>query len=343
MAATYQDYYQILGVKREATPKEIKAAYRRLARQWHPDLHTGKEKKEAEEKFKLINEAYAVLSDPEKRSRYDRLGANWQAGQDFQPPPDMDGIRFYTSAGFQPGGSGDLGDFSDFFKILFGDLGFNPTAARSGTGRRRRRPARGADVESELAITLEEAYRGTTRELELSGEDSCPDCGGTGVTGRGQICTRCGGTGNSSKKKVLTVKIPAGIQEGERVRLKGQGGAGRDGGVSGDLYLRIRLLPHPTFTVKGRDIETSLTLRPEEAVLGAKLPVPTLDGSVLVTVPAGSHNGNRLRLRGKGLPVRDGCRGDQYVRLTIDVPAGLTEQERKLYRKLRELRAGESR
>ncbi|MGI9861803.1 J domain-containing protein [Moorella naiadis] len=334
MAATYQDYYQILGVKREATPKEIKAAYRRLARQWHPDLHTGKEKQEAEEKFKLINEAYAVLSDPEKRTRYDRLGANWQAGQDFQPP-DMGDIHFYTSAGFQP----DAGsDFSDFFKTLFGDLYFNPAAVRSGPGRRRRRPARGPDVESELAITLEEAYRGTTRDLELAGEALCPDCGGMGVTGRGQICARCGGTGNLSKTRILAVKIPPGIQDGERIRLKGQGGPGRDGGGAGDLYLRVRLLPHPTFTVKGRDVETGLTLRPEEAVLGARLPVPTMDGPVVVTVPANSRSGTRLRLRGKGLPTRDGRRGDQYVRLTIDIPAELTEEERSLYRQLKELR-----
>lgn len=331
MAVSYQDYYEVLGVGRNATEKEIKAAYRKLARKWHPDLHTGKQKKEAEEKFKQINEAYEVLSDPDKRAKYDRLGSNWRAGQDFEPPPDMEGVHFYTTGDFEPG---FRSGFSDFFEMLFGG-----TRAAGRSAAAARGPIRGQDVESEIELTLEEAYRGATKALQVSGATVCPDCGGTGVRER-RFCARCGGTGTLPDLKTLEVRIPAGVREGSRIRLKGQGGEGLAGGSRGDLYLKVRFLPHPVFAVKGDDLETEVVLTPEQAVLGDKVPVPTLDGPVTVTVPAGSRAGTRLRLRGKGLPLKGGGRGDQYVRIVIDLPALLSEEEKRLYQRLREIREG---
>jgi len=330
MSVTYQDYYQILGVDRKSTEKEIKAAYRKLARKHHPDLHTGKQKKEAEEKFKQINEAYEVLSDPEKRAKYDRLGANWQAGQDFRPPPDMEGVHFYTA-----GEGGFEGGFSDFFETIFGR---RPSGRAAGTAYRRA-PVRGRDIESELEISLEEAYRGGDKSIQLSAQEICAECGGDGQSQKG-FCPRCGGTGVTAAVRTLAVKIPPGIHDGSRIRLKGQGGEGHAGGERGDLYLKVRILPHPVFSLQGSDLETAVTLRPEQAVLGAKVSVPTLDGPVLVTVPAGTRAGRRLRIRGKGLPHKDGGRGDQYVRVVIDVPEHLTKEERDLYQRLAALKKG---
>jgi len=329
MGVAFQDYYEILGVDRKATEKEIKSAYRKLARKWHPDLHTGKEKEAAEEKFKRLNEAYEVLSDPEKRAKYDRLGANWRAGQDFQPPPDMDGFEFYTTTGGRADG------FSDFFEILFGGLGPFGRTARTTY---RRGPVRGQDMESELELTLEEAYRGGEKSLQLSGREVCPVCGGTGI-GQNNFCGRCGGTGQVSNVKTLAVKIPPGVHDGSRIRLKGQGGEGYHGGGRGDLYLKVRILPHPVYKVQGNDLETELTLRPEQAVLGDRVSVPTLDGPVNMKVPPGTRAGKRLRLKGKGMPAKEG-RGDEYVRIRIDIPEPLTAAEEELYRQLAALRKG---
>jgi curved DNA-binding protein len=344
MAVAFQDYYEILGVKREAADKEIKSAYRKLARKWHPDVHTtGKQKAVAEEKFKKINEAYEVLSDPEKRSKYDRLGSNWHNGQDFQPPPDWgNNGRFYSSADF-PGGEGGFqstGGFSDFFESLFGGGAFGHTTAGAGaTGTRRRAhgPRRGQDVEAEIELPLEEAYRGVNKTIQLSADAVCPECGGAGTKERG-FCPRCGGTGQVPDTKTLEVKIPAGIRDGGRIRLRGQGGEGTGGGARGDLYLKVRLLPHSVYTVKGSDLETEVRLLPDQAALGDKVRVPTLDGPVIMTVPPGSHTGIRLRLREKGLPANDGQRGDEYVRLVIDIPPTLSEEEKQLYQQLKELR-----
>lgn len=326
MAVAYRDYYEILGVGRNATDKEIKAAYRKLARRWHPDLHTGKDKDEAEEKIKLINEAYEVLGDPEKRARYDQLGGNWRAGQEFHPPPDMEGFRFYTGTG--------AGGFSDFFEILFG--GASPSGPAAGTARRG--PLRGQDVESELNLSLEEAYRGGEKTIQLTSRELCPVCEGVGYHNR-SFCRQCGGTGIFRDTKTLTVNIPAGVRNGSRIRLKGQGGEGLNGGARGDLYLKVSLTPHPTLRVQGNDLETEVILRPDQAVLGDKVTVPTLDGPVEVKVPAGMHAGKRLRLKGKGLPFAGG-RGHQYVRIIIDIPAQLTAEEKKLYRQLAGLRKG---
>ncbi|MFZ5645151.1 MAG: DnaJ C-terminal domain-containing protein [Bacillota bacterium] len=328
MDVKFQDYYEILGVGRNATEKEIKTAYRKLARKWHPDLHPEKDKEQAEEKFKRINEAYEVLSDSEKRAKYDRLGANWRDGDNFRPPPDMEGFNFYTGGGEGPGG------FSDFFEMFFGGESFGRTARRTQRG-----PLRGRDIESDIDLTLDEAYRGGEKNIQISVREACPACGGDGINNN-SFCSRCGGTGVTSGVKSLNVKIPPGVREGGKIRLKGQGGEGLNGGPGGDLYLRVKIRPHPVFSVQGSDIENEIVIRPEQAVLGDQADVPTLDGPVSVKVPAGTGAGKRLRLRGKGLPGKDGARGDQYVRIKVDIPQYLTPEEKELYRRLAELRKG---
>lgn len=339
MSVKFQDYYELLGVDKNASDKEIKAAYRKLARKWHPDLHPAAEKKEAEEKFKKINEAYEVLKDPEKRERYDRLGSRWKDGQDFQGGPDMGGMggtRYYSTGDFGGGGfEGSFeGGFSDFFNAFFG-------GAAAGTGRggrtAQRGPVKGEDIESEIELTLEEAYRGGTRSIRVSGSAVCPECSGAGIRDR-SFCPRCGGTGSIPDEKTLDVKIPAGVKEGSRIRLKDQGGSGLGGAPKGDLFLKVRLRPHPVFKLKGDDIEVDATIRPDQAVNGARIPVQTLDGTVNVKVPPGSRAGHKLRLRDKGYPGKNSLRGDQLVRLVIDVPTDLSDEEKELYRKLGELR-----
>ena len=336
MSVKFQDYYDLLGVKRNATNKEIKAAYRKQARKWHPDLHLGPEKQEAEKRFKQINEANTVLMDADKRSRYDRLGSRWKDGESVQPPPDMDGMR-YSYAKREPGegkSQGFEGGFSDFFNAFFGDDVLRP--GQGGTAGPRR--VKGDDLESEIELSLEEAYHGASRSIRLSSRSVCPGCAGTGVRDR-SFCPQCGGTGSIPEEKTLTVRVPAGIREGSRIRLQGQGVSGIGGAPSGDLLLKVTLRPHAVFRVKGDDIETEVTLRPEQALLGDTISVPTLDGDVKVKVPPGSHSGSRLRLRDRGLLMKNGSRGSQHVRLTIDLPADLSQEEIVLYRKLHELRS----
>lgn len=339
MSVKFQDYYELLEVDRKASEKEIKSAYRKLARKWHPDLHPAAEKKQAEEQFKRINEAYEVLKDPEKRSRYDRLGSRWKDGQDFQAPPDMDGVRFYSSGGF--GGSGFEGSFeggfSDFFNMFFG--GQAPGSAPRSSRGPQRRSTRGEDLESEIDLSMEEAFQGVSRSLRVGGSAACPGCGGTGHKDQG-FCPQCGGTGAVPDEKTLDVKIPAGVREGSRIRLKGQGGSGLGGGPKGDLYLKVKLRPHPLFKLKENDVEVETIIRPDQAVFGDRIPVKTLDGQVNVKVPPGSRSGSRLRLKGKGFIDKNNNRGDQYVRLLIDLPADLNDEETELYKKLYELRKG---
>ncbi|MEW5785549.1 MAG: J domain-containing protein [Bacillota bacterium] len=330
MPAQFQDYYKILEVDKSASAKEIKSAYRKLAKKWHPDLQPGEKKQAAEAQFKRVNEAYEVLSDPEKRAKYDQLGSRWQNGQDFtyERQPGTDGFHYY-SAEDMPGG------FSDFFAQFFGGGGGGFSSARS----RGRGAVRGQDIESEIELTVEEAYRGATRSFRVAGGTPCPTCAGSGVTGRG-FCPGCGGTGTVTQEKTLEVKIPEGVLDGSRIRLKGQGGEGAGGGARGDLYLKVRLRSHPLYRLKGADIESDLALRPEQAVLGDKVAVQTLDGPVTVTVPAGSRSGTRLRLKEKGFPVKDGGRGNHFVRISVDIPLQLSEQEKELYRRLSELAKG---
>ncbi len=317
MAVKFRDYYEVLGVPRGASADEIKTAYRRLARKHHPDLHHGKARQKAEEDFKEINEAYAVLSDPEKRARYDQLGPNWKAGMDFTPPP---GAEPHVRVEY-----GDLGDmdgaaFSDFFASLFGHPG--------GRGRSQQRLA-GRDIETELSLELEEAYRGGRRSVALEALEVCRVCGGTGVSGD-RVCQTCGGQGVIEKPRTLEVQIPPGARDGTRLRLGGQGEPGRNGGPPGDLYLAVRVRPHRLYRVSGDDLDIELPVYPWEEALGTEVEIPTLDGPVALKVTPGAQAGQRLRLRGKGLVRRDGSRGDLYARLRLVLPTSLTDEQRRL-------------
>jgi len=339
MAVQFRDYYDVLGVAKTATEDEIKSAYRKLARKYHPDVNPGD--KSAEEKFKEINEAYEVLSDADKRKKYDELGPNWKAGQDFRPPPNWEGanVEFGDFGDFFGGGRGASG-FSDFFESLFG--------GRRGPRRGAGFAMRGQDVEAEIPLTLEEAHRGVKRTITLQVTETCPDCKGSGVKDA-KTCPTCRGAGAIRRPKSLEVTIPAGVRDGSVIRLPGQGEPGSSGAPAGDLFLRVRLQPHRLFnTVGENDVQIELPVAPWEAALGAKIPVPTLDGPVEMKIPPGSQGGQRLRLRGQGLNRRGGGRGDEYVKIRIVIPPMLTPKEKELFEKLaaesrfnaRELMAG---
>src|SRR2546430_1710429 len=288
MAVQFRDYYETLGVSKNATDDEIKSASRKLARKHHPDV--AKDKKAAEEKFKQINEAYEVLSDPEKRQKYNQLGANWNQPGGFQPPPQwgqQPGGGFYQWGGdggrgveFEFGGTG----FSDFFEAFFG--GGRGRSAFGGFGGREATAERGSDVKADIIVTLEEALHGSTRTVSLR---------------------RAG----SDKAESYQVKLPRGVHEGQRIRLAGQGGAGARGGKSGDLFLRVRLARHPDFTVEGSDLIHEVKIAPWQAVLGTELKVPTLEGNVRLKIPPGTQGGQRFRLWERGLPGISGKRSEE--------------------------------
>jgi DnaJ-class molecular chaperone len=326
MAVKFRDYYETLGVGRDASASQIRAAYRKLARKFHPDVNPGD--KAAEEHFKEINEANEVLSDPEKRRRYDELGAEWKSGMDFTPPSaGAESVHAQAGDTYGPFRPGDhYGHFSDFFDAIFGGRG------RGGAGFEFSQ--RGADVESEISITLEEAHRGTSRMVRIPVEEICPVCGGSG-TKDNKPCPACGGSGIQTKLESFTVNIPRGVEDGSVIRVRGKGGAGLGGGSRGDLYLRVHIQPHEPFRLRGSsDIELDLPLTPWEAVLGSTIRVPTLDGPVDMRVPPGSQGGQILRLRGKGLAKQSGGQGDEYVRLKIVVPPKPTDKEVEMLKKL---------
>lgn len=318
MAVQFRDYYETLGVAKTATDDEIRSAFRKLARKYHPDV--AKEKATAEEKFKQINEAYEVLSDPEKRRKYDELGANWNQPGGFQPPQDWGGGGF-PGGGFQRYGGGDGGvefefggtGFSDFFEAFFGGGRGRSAFGGAGFGGRRSPAEPGRDVEADILVTLEEALHPTKRTVSLR-------------------------RGNSQKVETYQVTIPRGVREGQRIRLKGQGEAGTQGGKSGDLFLRVRLARHPDFSVDGSDLIHEANIEPWQAVLGGELHVPTLEGSARLKLPGGTQNGQRFRLRAHGLPTAAGGRGDLYVIARLRVPKKLTERERELWQQLAALR-----
>lgn len=302
----YKDYYQILGVARDADTDAIKSAYRKMARKYHPDVS---KETNAEEHFKEVQEAYEVLKDPEKRRAYDQLGSNWRAGQDFRPPPGWE--NFAGGFAGAAGGGPDIGGFSDFFEELFAQRG-----RRSPHGGAAFR-MRGEDSEAEIQVPLEDVFRGAKREISLE----VPVRGADGRVHR--------------ERRQLSIKIPAGITEGQRLRIAGQGQPGAGGGPNGDLYLRIRYAPHPDFHAEGKNLFRELPISPWEAVLGASVAVPTLDGQLRVKIPAGSSSGQKLRLGGKGLPgPKGGAAGDLYAVLQVVTPKQISETERALWEKL---------
>jgi DnaJ-class molecular chaperone len=339
MAGKTKDYYEVLGVKRGASDDEIKKAYRKLARKFHPDLNPGD--KAAEEQFKQLQEAYDVLSEAENRKLYDQYGDNWRAvkaGAGVPPPGWESAGRTTAGAGGPPPGGFDFSDF-DFSGFQgAGGFDFGDLFGRAGrsAGARGRRSSRGQDVEAELELSLEEAHRGGRRTLQMQVAEVCPTCNGAGVKDN-KPCPTCGGAGQVLKPKTIEVNIPAGVREGSTIRLAGQGGAGLNGTQPGDLYLHIRLRPHPVFTVRGDDLEVELPVAPWEAALGAKVEAPTIDGKVELKVPPGAQSGQRLRLRGQGLNKRKGGRGDEYARLKVVLPKEIGDEERRLFEELKRI------
>jgi len=322
MSVKYKDYYEILGVPRTAKQDKIKKAYRKKARKCHPDVNKSPK---AEDEFKELSEAYEVISDEDKRARYDKLGANWKTGQDFTPPPGWNpassgGPQWQSTStaggpygGFSPE---DLGGFSDFFSAMYGDMG-----GFSGQGRPRQGAPfsmRGQDHETEIPVTLEELYQGGKKSFSLQS---------TAIDEQGRV---------QRKTKNIQVTIPVGATEGTRIRLPGQGGKGTGSGADGHLYMRVHLIPHARFSVNGHNLEMTLPLTPSEAALGAKIPVTLLDGKkVMLTIPAGTSSGGQLRLKRKGLSRKKGKDpGDLLVMTKIVVPKDLSDEDRKLYEQL---------
>jgi curved DNA-binding protein len=300
MAVKFRDYYEVLGVPRHASAEEIKKAYRKLARKHHPDLQPPESRAQATERFQQINEAHEVLSDPEKRAKYDALGENWRGGMDFTPPGAQPGDG---GGGWRSAGPEDFGAFSDFFESLFGR---GAPGGRAGRGARGgvRFTMPGSDIEAEMSITLDEILHGGKRRIALG-------------------------------ERNLDVTIPVGSRDGTALRLAGQGEPGMGGGPPGDLYLRLRLLPDSRFRVSGDDLEMDLALWPWQAVLGAEVRVETPDGTVKLKVPPDTQSGRRLRLRERGLPRREGTRGDLHAVVKVVIPPHPTAEERQAYEALK--------
>jgi curved DNA-binding protein len=312
MAVKYRDYYETLGVSKDASQDEIKKAFKKLARKYHPDV--AKDQPDAEERFKAVNEAYEVLGDPEKRQKYDTLGPGWQQGQDFG------GFSGYPGGGQYEYHFGGSTGFSDFFESLFGGRGGgDPFGAYGGArGARRPRsnqPMAGEDIEADLLVRIEEILHGSTREVRLS---------------------RPTADGRSGKESTIRVKIPKGIAQGQRIRCAGLGYPGENGGPDGDLYLRVRLERHPRYTPDGHDLDSELVLAPWEVVLGAGVTIPTPHGDVKMNVKPGTQPGTKLRLRGKGLPTGKDGHGDLYVTVVVEFPEKVGEEELSLWKSLAE-------
>jgi len=297
----YKDYYAIMGVDRKATQDEIKRTYRKLARKYHPDVS---KEADAEVRFKELGEAYEVLKDPEKRAAYDQLGSDWQAQQDFRPPPDWaSGFEFHGAPG------GGTGDFSDFFESLFGQAG-------RAAGHDRGFHMQGDDHHAKILIDLEDSFKGATRSITLQ----MPE-----VTSDGHVRTR---------QRTLKVNIPKGVRQGQQIRLSGQGGGGVGRGKAGDLYLEIEFKPHGHYRVEGADVYLDLPVAPWEAALGSTVKVPTPRGKVDLKIPPNSQSGKKLRLKGRGIPAK--TPGDLYVVLQIVLPPANDEEARELYRQMHE-------
>jgi DnaJ-class molecular chaperone len=328
-----EDYYQVLGVKRDASEKEVKQAYRRLARKYHPDVNPGD--KTAESKFKDINQAYEVLSDKDKRKKYDQFGDQWQyadqfAQQGYQQAPGWDfrqgGRQSGTSFRFEEGG-----DLGSLFDELFG-----------GRGRTSRQPRsrRGQDIEYPVELTLEEAYHGANRLLSMEVAEPCVTCKGTGRV-QNALCATCRGAGMVSRPKRIEVKIPPGVKDGSRVRIAGKGGHGTGGAPSGDLYLVTSIKPHALFQRHGDDLQVAVEVPLNVAVLGGEVQVPTLKGKVALKIPPETQNGRTFRLGGQGMPhLGNRAQGALLAKVSVVLPTKLSDKEKELFRQLSELRPG---
>jgi len=333
MAVDFKDYYRILGVDRKADDKTIKSAYRRLARKHHPDVAKGKD---SGDRFKEINEAYEVLSDPDKRRRYDSLGPDWQ--RYTQAPSGGPDGGFRVEYG---GDIGDAGDFSEFFRSIFGDM-TGRGGARGGGVRIEdlfggRQSARGGDVQAGIEISLDEAFHGARKTFAMDIEEPCPTCHGSGHVKR-QPCPTCNGGGWQPVRRQVDVKIPAGVKSDQRVRVAGEGAGAA--GARGDLYLSITVAAHPFFERKGDDIHLTLPVTAPEAALGTTLEVPTLRGKVSMKIPPATSSARTFRLPGYGMPrLKGGGAGDQLVAVRIVMPSDVTGPERELYEQLKALRA----
>ncbi|TKB73553.1 MAG: J domain-containing protein [Nitrospira sp.] len=329
MATAQRDYYDLLGVSRSATPDDIKKAFRRLARQFHPDLHAGARKGEMENKFKGLNEAYEVLSDPESRKKYDRYGHQWEQAEAYERAQQQSRGAGVGDAQWPQGGQAGAGaDFSDIFESFFGGgrrRGGGPGSEGSG--------ARGEDLITSVRLSLREVISGVTQRIQLTEPVPCRSCQGTGRVSR-RPCPECAGAGRTPDTRMIDVKIPAGIQDGKRIRVPGKGAPAPNGGRRGDLFLNVEVAKHPVFAREGADLDATLPVWPWEAALGAEVTAPTLGDPIKVRVPAGSQSGNKLRIKGKGLPADGGTRGDLYFVLQIILPSPLSEDERRQYEEM---------
>ncbi|MDP2726806.1 MAG: J domain-containing protein [Dehalococcoidia bacterium] len=326
-----KDYYETLGIKRSATVKELKQSFRRLARQYHPDVNPGN--KDAEARFKEINEAYEVLSDPEKRKKYDQYGDQWQHADQFaRAQPGGEAGQQWPSD-FDQGRRGRGAPFGDIFEELFREAG------PRGRGFRQR-PLRGQDLEQPVEVPLEEAFRGTARIIQLQREEVCQTCQGKGILQKG-VCPSCGGSGATTRLRRIEAKIPPGVQNGSRIRLECEGCQGAAGGPSGDLYMVMSVRPHPVFERKGDDLYLEIPLPLTEAVLGGELEVQTLKGKIVLKIPPETQNGKVFRLAGQGMPrLGGGGQGDLLVKVRVVLPTSLSEREKELFQQLKDLRPG---
>ena len=339
----YKDYYEILGVKRDAKEAEIKSAYRKLARKYHPDVN---KEKSAADKFKDINEAYEVLSDKNKRARYDSLGSNWQNGAGFTPPPGYENFGFNQSGAYQNINFGDMGGFSDFFNSIFGDLmGGAASSGRRNSGfygdfgetmhsrpqQKQKETVESLDIEQSLNITAKDLMSDKPIKIKTTNVEKCKSCSGAGAS-----CFECGGTGLLKKTRTLSVKIPRGIKEGQKIRLQGEGRVA-ERGKKGDLYLIVHFADSE-YQIDGSDVTKQIEITPAEAVIGTKKEISTLHGNVKITIPKNSRAGKTLRLKNLGLPISGDGFGNLNVKILINIPDEISEQERKLYQQLYELR-----
>lgn len=343
----YQDYYQTLGVERNATEAQIKSAYRKLARKYHPDVNKDPS---AVEKFKNINEAYEVLSDKEKRSRYDSLGANWQSGSDFTPPPGFENFNFGNGGGYSNVNFQDLGGFSDFFGSIFGDLmggkrktqsfNFNDfgnfanadrgQSYQQQTRRQQKTPAENLDITREITIKAADLMSDKPKTIRISNMEKCHEC-----NGKSGYCSACGGTGFVNKSKNIKVKIPKGISDGQKIRLANEGNTD-EYGRTGNLYLIVKI-SDPEYEINGSDVTKEVTITPAEAVCGTKKDIETLHGKVGIKIPPMTNNGATMRLKNLGLPKKPSGFGNMNAKIKIAIPEKITDEQKKLYKKLLEL------